>query len=167
VDSQLVTLVAVDGLGYACAVVLAAVFVRAGAAKVARPDRTAATFAALGVPAATVTARGVPALELLVAVALIAAPRVGAVAALVLLLPFTAVLGRAVRAGLATPCNCFGAARADPVSWVDVVRNAMLATLAVVALLATEPVMPDGPALLVAAVALAAGVLVLTALRRQ
>ena len=165
-DSQLVTLVDVAGLGYACAVVLAAVFVRAGAAKIARPAVTAASFAALGVPAATVTARAVPAVELLLAVALLAAPRMGAVAVLALLLPFTGVLARAVRSGSGVPCNCFGAARANPVSWVEVVRNCMLATLAAVAIAAAEPVVPDIPALLLAGAAFAGGVLVLAGLRR-
>jgi len=156
-----------DGLGYACALVLAAVFVRAGAAKVARPTQTATSFVALGVPAAGAFARLVPVVELLVAVALLATPRAGGIGALALLLPFTAVLARAVRAGSVVPCNCFGAARADPVSSVDVVRNVMLVALALMALSVGGPSVP-APAAVAAAVATStAGALVLAGLRRR
>lgn len=156
-----------EGFGYACALGLAAVFVRAAAAKVAQPAQTAKSFVALGVPAAGSAARAVPGVELLVAVTLLAAPRAGALAALAVLLPFTAVLVRAVSAGSQTPCNCFGAARADPVSTVDVVRNAMLGALALAAATAPEPAVP-GPAGIVAAGAvLAGGLIVLGALRRR
>jgi uncharacterized membrane protein YphA (DoxX/SURF4 family) len=167
VDHQLVTLVVVDGLGYACAVVLAAVFVRAGAAKVARPAQTATSFAALGLPVPGALARAVPVVELMVAVALLAAPRPGAAAAMALLAPFTAVVARAVASGTAAPCNCFGSARADPVSWVDVVRNLMLAALAGAAITAAAPAVPGAPAALVVAAALAGGVLALAWLRRR
>ncbi len=156
-----------DGLGYACALVLAAVFVRAGAAKVVRPAQTATSFVALGVPAAGAAARAVPVVELLVAVALLAAPRAGGIGALSLLLPFTAVLARAVRGGSGVPCNCFGAARADPVSSVDIVRNAMLAALALVALSAGGPSVPGPVAAAVAGAVSALGALTLTALRRR
>jgi uncharacterized membrane protein YphA (DoxX/SURF4 family) len=157
----------VDGLGYACAVLLAAVFVRAGAAKLARPAATATAFVALGVPASTTVARAVPVLELLVAAALLAAPRAGGLGAIALLAPFTAVLARAVRAGTQTPCNCFGAARADPVSWVDVVRNALLAGLAVAAATAPGPEVPAPAAAATAVASFAAGSVLLAACRRR
>ena len=155
-----------EGLGYACAVLLAAVFVRAGAAKVARPAATAASFRALGVPVPAALTRAVPVLELLVAVALLAAPSLGAVAAIVLLAPFTAVLARAVAGGSEAPCNCFGAARADPVSWVDVVRNLLLAGLAGAAVTVSQPVVPGPRAAVVALAAFGAGWLVLARYRR-
>lgn len=154
-------------MGYACAVGLAAVFVRAGAAKVAQPAQTAMSFVALGVPAAGSAARAVPVVELLVAVTLLAAPRAGALAALALLLPFTAVLVRAVGSGSQTPCTCFGAARADPVSRVDVVRNAMLGALAVAAATAPEPAVPGPAAIVAAGAAFAGGLTVLLVLRRR
>ena len=157
----------VDGLGYAAALVLAAVFVRAGAAKLARPATTATSFVALGVPAAGFAARAVPVVELLVAVALLAAPRAGALGALALLIPFTAVLARAVRTGSQAPCNCFGAARVDPVSAVDVVRNVLLAALALTAVTATTPVVPGAPAVVVAVVASAGGLALLSTLRTR
>jgi len=156
-----------DGLGYACALVLAGVFIRAGAAKVARPAQTATSFVALGVPAAAAVARAVPAVELLVAVALLAAPRAGGIGALALLLPFTAVLTRAVQAGSGVPCNCFGAARADPVSSVDVVRNVLLAFLAIGALAADGPSVPGPAAATVTVAAGAVGAAILTGLRRR
>lgn len=156
-----------DGLGYACALLLAGTFVRASAAKVARPAETAMSFVALGVPVAGAAARAVPVVELLVAVALLASPRAGAIGALGLLVPFTAVLARAVAAGIQTPCNCFGAARADPVSAVDVARNLLLMGLAVAAATATEPTWPAAGAAAVAAVAFASGWAFLAALRQR
>jgi uncharacterized membrane protein YphA (DoxX/SURF4 family) len=155
------------GLGYACAVLLAAVFVRAGAAKLARPGPTASSFVALGVPAARATARAVPVVELLVAVALLTVPRAGAISALVLLVPFTAVLARAVRRGSDTPCNCFGSARAESVSAVDVVRNVLLGALALVATAAARPVTPATGAAVTAAAMSAAGYAGLVAARRR
>jgi uncharacterized membrane protein YphA (DoxX/SURF4 family) len=156
-----------DGLGYACAVLLAAVFVRAGAAKLARPAQTAAGFVALGVPAAATAARAVPVVELLVAVALLATPRTGAIGALALLIPFTAVLARAVRTGSRAPCNCFGAARADPVSAVDVVRNCLLVGVGVAAITARAPVVPGAPAIVATVIVAGCGLVLLSTLRTR
>lgn len=165
--AQLDTLGRVDGLGYACALLLAAVFVRGGAAKLARPQVTATGFAALGVPAAVVLAGAVPVIELLVAVALVAAPRAGAVAALVVLAAFSAVLGRALRAGADAPCACFGTARTDPVSTTDLVRNGLLVVAAAAALTAARPASPSPGAVVAAAVSFAAGLALLATLRRR
>ena len=125
-------------LGYLCALVLAAVFVRAAAAKLARPAQTAAGFGALGLPAAAVLAWAVPAAELVTAALLVAVPRPGGVVALVLLAVFTAVLAVAVRRDVATGCPCFGAASTKPVSWRDLARNVLLAGLAVAAWLTSN-----------------------------
>jgi uncharacterized membrane protein YphA (DoxX/SURF4 family) len=157
----------VDGLGYACAVLLAAVFMRGGAAKLARPAQAATSFVALGVPAAATAARAVPVVELLVAVALLATPRAGAIAALALLLAFTAALARAVQAGSQAPCNCLGAAHTDPVSAVDIVRNVLLLTLALAGVTAPAPVVPGPPAVVVAVVAAACAVGLLSKLRTR
>ena len=154
------------GFGYACALLLAAVFVRAAAAKLARPAQTAAGFSALGVEPAPVAARLVPLAELLLAAALAAAPAVGGAFSLVLLGGFSVVLGRAVRRGVGVPCNCFGAARTEPVSWTDVVRNALLAGLAVAALVDPRPGMPSLVAAAVTAALFAAGGALLARLRR-
>ena len=153
------------GLGYACALVLAAVFVRAGAAKLARPAQTATSFVALGVPAAPAAARAVPIVELLVAVALLASPRAGGLGAVALLIPFTAVLTRAVRKGSPVPCNCFGAARADPVAPVDVVRNALLVGLALAAVTAPTPAVPGAGAVAATLAASVGGLVLLSSLR--
>ena len=131
---------AVDGLGYLCALVLAAVFVRSGSSKLAHPQRTARSFTALGVPAAGVVARIVGPLELALAVLLISLPRAGGVVALALLGGFSAVLVRAVRSGSTAPCNCIGSSKAKPVSWADIARNAMLGLLGIAALAPTAPV---------------------------
>jgi uncharacterized membrane protein YphA (DoxX/SURF4 family) len=152
-------------LGYACAVVLAAVFVRAGAAKLARPAATSAGFATLGVPAAAGAAHIVPVVELLVAAGLLAVPRAGAIVALVLLAVFSGFLARALRAGTTAPCNCFGTARTDPVSPVDLMRNAMLAVLALAGLAATRPVVPGPLAVVVAGGGFALGCVALRAQR--
>ena len=121
-------------LGYLCALVLAAVFVWAAAAKLARPKGTAAGFSALGLPAAHALAWAVPAAELVTAVLLVAVPRVGGLIALTVLAVFTAVLARALRRGAAVGCPCFGAISTKPVSWRGVMRNLALAVLAAAAL---------------------------------
>jgi hypothetical protein len=157
----------VDGLGYACALVLAAVFVRAAAAKLARPATTAAGFAALGVPAAAALARAVPFVELLTAAALVAAPRVGAAASLIFLPASSWVLVRSLRSPTPAPCNCFGTARTEPVSSTDLVRNVLLAVLALVSLGTAGPTVPGAPAVVAVVGAVAAGLAGLAGLRRR
>jgi hypothetical protein len=151
------------GFGYVCAVVLAAVFVRAGVAKAVRPQGTVAGFVALGVPGAPVVARAVPAVEIALAVALLSFPRIGGVGAVVTLGAFSVFLARAVRAGVTAGCNCFGQARTEPVSGHDLVRNAMLAALAAAALSASRPVVPSLVATVAAVAIVLAGVVVLRA----
>lgn len=154
------------GFGYVCAVLLAAVFVRAGMAKVARPASTVAGFVALGVPGAPAVARVVPFVELLLALALLSVPRVGAVAGLVVLAGFSAFLLGAVRGGVTAACNCFGQARTEPVSGLDLLRNGLLAMLAAAAVLARRPTRPPIPALLAALALVALGGAVLRTARR-
>lgn len=156
-----------EGFGYACGVALAAVFVIAGGAKAARPAQTAAGFIALGLPAAATLARLVPLSELVVAAVLLAAPRPGGIAALVLLAAFSALVGRALRRGVAAPCNCFGAARGDPLSTLDLVRNAALAGLGAAAMIAGRPVAPGVPAAAAVLAAVGAGALGLRAARAR
>jgi hypothetical protein len=132
------------GLGYTAALVLAAVFARAGAAKLGTRGATETTFTALGLPRSAAVA--VPLAELALAVALVVAPGWGAVLALALLAGFTTFLARAVRAGVRVGCNCFGSARRAPVSWVELARNAWLAAAGVVALSATRPTVPHAGA---------------------
>jgi hypothetical protein len=154
------------GFGYVCALVLAAVFVRAAAAKLVRPELAAAGFAALGLPAGPALARVVPAAELVVAAALVGWPPVGGAASLVMLAGFTVVIARAVRAGVSTGCTCFGAVSAEPVGPTDLIRNVLLAGLAVAAMAAAEPVVPTPLAATAAAVTVGAGLGVLGLSRR-
>ena len=153
--------------GYACALVLAAVFVRAGVGKGVRPRDTAAGFAALGVPFPEAAARTVPVVELVLAVILLANPRPGGIAALALLAIFSVLLGGAVRRGVTTGCNCFGAARVEPVSRVDLVRNGLLALLAVAALGAPSPTVPDPLAAAAVVAVVGAGAWTLHSVRRR
>jgi uncharacterized membrane protein YphA (DoxX/SURF4 family) len=132
-----------DGTEYAAAVVLALVFFLAGLAKLRRPAVTARSFAGLGLPAPGPLSVAVPIVELVLAVGLLLVPAIAAALALLLLVAFTVVLASAIRAGKQVGCGCLGSTRNDPVSAVEIVRNGMLAAAAVVALGATEPVMPE------------------------
>ena len=125
-----------SSLGFGCALVLAAVFVWAAAAKVARPDRTAAGFAAFGLPGARALAWVVPAAELLTAFWLVALPRAGGVVALGLLAVFTGVIVAALRRGVSAGCSCFGSVSTKPVSSRDILRNVVLMALAGAAMFA-------------------------------
>jgi uncharacterized membrane protein YphA (DoxX/SURF4 family) len=118
------------GLASLLAVALALVLLAAAVAKLRSPSRTTQDFAALGLPAPRLLARVVPAVELTVAVVLIAAPGWGGVAAFGLLVLFTALLVSLVRSGQTISCSCFGAVSDEPVSWVEVTRNGILLTMA-------------------------------------
>ena len=130
------------GIAWLCGVGLAATLAVAGIAKLRRPRATAAGFAALGLPWPDLLARVVPVVELAVAAGLVVVPRPAAAAALVLLVAFTAVLARVVARGEAVACGCFGTARQEPVSVVELTRNGMLAVLAVVTLLTSDATTP-------------------------
>ena len=152
------------GVGYTSAVVLAVVLAGAGTAKLRAPRTTAASFAALDVPAAGLLARVVPVLELAVAVALLTVPRVGAVAAAALLLAFTAVLAVTMGRGVEAGCACFGAPAGKPVSGIDLVRNAGLLSLASAAAVSERPVVPALADVVLVTTAVAIGVVALVAL---
>ncbi len=143
-----------NDVSYALAVGLALVFAWAGIAKLRAPRVTARSFAALRVP--PVLARVVPFIELGLAVALVLAPGT-AIAAVGLLVAFTVVL---LRADDGARCACFGSASSEPVSWVQILRNGLLAGAAVVASGATR-VVPSLAAVLVVAGIAAIGLLVL------
>jgi uncharacterized membrane protein YphA (DoxX/SURF4 family) len=126
-------------LAAAAALVLAGVFAWAGVAKLRHHGPTLDSFRGLGLPAPAVLARTVPVVELAVAAGLLLAPALTAWVALALLLGFTFVIGRAIVRGSTVSCACFGgsASRAGederPVSVVELVRNAGLGALAIVA----------------------------------
>lgn len=155
--------------GYLAGLVVALVLSVAAGAKAGRTDATEASFRALGLPVPSALARLVPATELLVAVALALFPRVGAGAAVGLLLAFTLVLARSAARGGGVTCACFGSVRAQPVSAVEFVRNAFLLAGAGTALTAARPVAPTTVAVSAVGTAsvVAAAVLALLAHRRR
>lgn len=155
-------------LGTTAAVVLAVVFAWAGAAKLSQPRATAEGFSQLGLPRPRVLARLVPGVELLLAVALVAAPAVGGAVALVLLGGFSAVLVRALHRGVPVRCACFGQPGGPPLSSVDLVRNGLLGTLAALATAAgLAPRAPRPAAVGLVALGALAGVGLLVTLRRR
>lgn len=157
-----------NDVGYAAALLLAGVFGWAGLAKLRARDATERTLRAFGLAAPRALAVGVPVVELSLAVGLVLVPAWAALAALAVLVGFSTILLRAMRAGVDVGCGCFGTARREPVSFVELVRNGGLAGGAVVAAQAASPVWPDLPAVIVVttAAALAAVVLALCDLYR-
>jgi uncharacterized membrane protein YphA (DoxX/SURF4 family) len=117
------------------AIVLGAAVVVAGASKLAVGQAWPAQAAGMGVPGWVATP--VPWVELAVGALLVVqvARPWPAVAALVLLALFTALIGRQLAAGKHPPCACFGAWSAKPLGWIHLARNAALIALAVLALL--------------------------------
>ena len=131
--------------------VLALVFLAAGALKVSGGAQDGDTMARFGLRGAfwQMAGRWLPALEIAVGVALIF-PRTALAAALasvVLLAAFTAVMVAALRRGEAPPCNCFGALTPTPISRRTVARNVVLLGIALTA--ATLAFDDPGPSLLV------------------
>ena len=157
------------GVAYTSAVALAAVFLYAGASKLMDPRAVGEALRALAVPGAAVTARMLPLVEFAIAVALLFAPAVGGVLALIALAAFSAILAARIRGGSSAPCACFGATSRAPVSSVELFRNALLAMLAVTAMLATGPRRPTLDATVTVSVLTMAGAIAvsLSRLRQQ
>jgi uncharacterized membrane protein YphA (DoxX/SURF4 family) len=118
-------------------VFVGAVFIISGVTKVAAPQQWRAQSGDLGVPR-VVTAL-VPFAELAVGAMLVAqlARRWAAVVAGVMLVAFTALLIVRLSQGRRPPCACFGALTSKPISWANVVRNAVF--LVVAAVVAIRP----------------------------
>jgi thiol-disulfide isomerase/thioredoxin len=118
----------------AARVVLVAVFAVAGIAKLTDRRSVRATTVAFGAPPrlAGLLAWGLIGSELGVAAALAFGPsaRVGAVAALVLLLVFGAAVAINVSRGRHPECRCFGRLHSSEIGWSTVARNGLLAALA-------------------------------------
>lgn len=128
------------GIGTVAALTLAAVLGWAAVGKARRIDASTATYRRLGLPAVRFLGVAVPAVEGATALLLVTWPRIGGLIALALLAAFTVVLLRARRLGVA--CGCFGTDRTEPVSSVELLRNAMLGALAASALGAAAPTVP-------------------------
>jgi uncharacterized membrane protein YphA (DoxX/SURF4 family) len=124
----------VDVLGVVAAVGLGAVFVIAGAAKIALGAAWPAQARAMGAPMPIATI--VPAVELVVGAALVTrvAMPLPAVAAIVLLVAFSVLIARQLFDGRHPPCACFGAWSHRPLSGAHLVRNAVMILVAIVAL---------------------------------
>jgi hypothetical protein len=123
---------------------LTSVFAVAAVGKLLDREGSAASLAEFGVPDRLIGAGsiGVPAAELLAALALLLAPtaQAGAIAALVLLAAFSWAILPTIRRGEKTECHCFGALHSEPVGGGLLVRNAVLAVIAVgVASQVTQP----------------------------
>jgi thiol-disulfide isomerase/thioredoxin len=118
--------------------ILAAVLTGAGISKLADRDGAREALKSFGVPTgwAGLGAVALPVVELVVAAALIplASAWWAALAALGLLLLFSAVIGRVLARGERPDCRCFGQLRPQPVGWSTLVRNAGLAALALIVL---------------------------------
>jgi uncharacterized membrane protein YphA (DoxX/SURF4 family) len=121
-------------IGSASGFVLGVIFIWAASSKLASRSRTASSFRMMNLPAASFLATAVPLAELGVAVALVVRPRVGGILAIAMLAAFTLILRRAIAKGSHASCACFGSASTDPITWVELARNAMLSMLAIAAI---------------------------------
>jgi len=126
----------VDSLMIGIQLLLAGVFAFAGAAKLFDLRGSRRAMADFGVPerAAPLAGLLLPLAELATAAALVLNPsaRWGAVAALTLLLAFSAGIANAMLRGRAPDCNCFGQVHSAPAGPWTLARNAVFAMLAAI-----------------------------------
>ncbi len=115
---------------------LAAVFATAGVGKLLDRGGSREALAGFGVPEPLQDAMsvGLPMCELGAAAALLVRQAAvwGAVGALVLLLAFVIGISVAIAGGRAPECHCFGQIHSEPAGWSTLVRNGVLAAVAVV-----------------------------------
>jgi uncharacterized membrane protein YphA (DoxX/SURF4 family)/peroxiredoxin len=123
-----------QGIALAARILLALVFALAGVGKLLDQSGGRRALAGFGVPDrwSAPAARALPAAELAIAVALVPTQtaRWGALAALCLLLAFTAAIARATSRGVAPDCHCFGQLSSAPAGWRTLTRNVVLAGVA-------------------------------------
>jgi peroxiredoxin len=126
---------------------LASVFGLAGATKLADRDGSRQGLVGFGVPSRLAAPLGLllPALELTVAVALIPSSTAwwGAIGALGLLLVFLGGIGYSLAQGRTPDCRCFGQLHSAPIGYATVIRNAVLAAVAVFVALAPPFAQPS------------------------
>ena len=125
------------GVLTAIPVLLAGVLIVSGALKLCDRERTAAAMVDLKVPFASRlgwAAPLVPWVEIALALALVALPGWGLLAAgwaaAVLFAGLTVLVARAVAGPEPVHCNCFGALSTEPVNGTTVFRNLVLTALA-------------------------------------
>jgi thiol-disulfide isomerase/thioredoxin/uncharacterized membrane protein YphA (DoxX/SURF4 family) len=114
---------------------LAAVFALAAVMKLADRAGTRTAVGEFGVPEPLrgSVAALLPVAELAVAGALLVpgAARWGALGGVALLAAFIAAMGRSMARGEAPDCHCFGALASEPVGWRTLLRNLLLAAVAI------------------------------------
>jgi uncharacterized membrane protein YphA (DoxX/SURF4 family) len=120
------------GLATCCALCVAAVLARAGEAKLRRRAATETAFSAMGIPSSRLMSWLVPAIEVAVAVCLVAAPWLGGILAAGLLAAFTVLLPAWSFPDGTLRCPCFGKPEQVQPFAVAVLRNASLLAAAVV-----------------------------------
>ena len=120
----------------ASALLLAAILGWAGVAKVRDHVAAKRSFSGLGV---RVPVGAVVAAEVAIALTLVVFPRVGGIAAAVLLAAFTGVLLRALSRHSEVTCGCFGSGSDDSVGPATIVRNVLLLCAAVAATFDVRP----------------------------
>jgi len=125
-----------SAVGVVASILLGVVFLVAGASKIAAGPEWRAQARDLGAPASI--APMLPWLEIVLGAILVVqlAPVAAAVAALVVLGAFTALIARRLAEGRHPPCACFGSWSAKPLGPGHVARNVGFMALAVIAALA-------------------------------
>ncbi len=119
---------------------LAAVFLVAAVGKLLDLTGSRRALEGFGVPTAAVPIGGValPLVELAVGIALLVRPtaRWGALCALLMMLAFAGAVDRAMSRGEAPDCHCFGQIHSEPAGPTTLIRNGVLAAMAVVVVVA-------------------------------
>jgi uncharacterized membrane protein YphA (DoxX/SURF4 family) len=126
----------VDVVGLVAAILLGALFLFAGASKIALGPAWVDQAAGLGAPRAV--APVVPWLEIVLGALLVSqvAQLLVVVAAIVVLVAFTVLIVVQLAQGRRPPCACFGSWSARPIGPWHVVRNVAMIALGIVALVA-------------------------------
>jgi hypothetical protein len=124
----------VAGFALAARLLLAAVFLVAGVAKLVDRAGTMSALEGFGVPTrvAVVGARVLPVVEWLIAGALLVRTTSwwGAAASLALFTVFAAAIGRVMARGEAPDCHCFGQLHSAPAGWGSLAGDLVLASVA-------------------------------------
>ena len=121
-------------MGVVASLLVGLAFVVAGASKISAGPQWPVQASGLGAPRVVIPV--LPYVELVVGALLIVglARPIAAIAALVLLVAFTVLIVRVLRAGRRPPCACFGAWSVKPLGPGHVARNLALIGVAIVAL---------------------------------
>ena len=136
-------------VGFAAALLLAAIFAWAAVSKLVDRNTVVADFGDMGLPVPALMLALVVGAEFATTALLVAQPVAGAVVALLLLGAFSMMLVSIVRSGRQVRCGCFGANHREPVSMLEVVRNAGLGVIALLALTADQAAGITLPAVMV------------------